>query len=64
MFSWRLIMAPAEVLSYVAAHEVAHLREMNHSRAFWAVVEQLYGDHRAPRQWLRREGHSLHSFHF
>lgn len=64
MYSWRLIMAPAEVLSYVAAHEVAHLREMNHSAAFWALVEKLYGDYRAPRRWLRQEGHHLHGIHF
>jgi len=64
MYSWRLIMAPAEVLSYVAAHEVAHLQEMNHSPAFWSIVEQLYGDYRAPRDWLRREGHKLHAYRF
>ncbi len=64
MYSWRLIMAPAEVLSYVAAHEVAHLAEMNHSPRFWAQVERLYGDHSAPRRWLRNEGHGLHQYRF
>lgn len=64
MYSWRLVMAPAEVLAYVAAHEVAHLAEMNHSPAFWATVERLYGDFRAPRAWLRREGHRLHGYRF
>lgn len=64
MFSWRLVMAPAEVLAYVAAHEVAHLAEMNHSPAFWATVRRLYGDYRAPRAWLRREGHGLHRYRF
>lgn len=64
MYSWRLIMAPAEVLAYVAAHEVAHLAEMNHSRAFWATVERIHGDYRAPRAWLKREGHVLHSYRF
>lgn len=64
MYSWRLIMAPAEVLAYVAAHEVAHLQEMNHSPAFWDLVEQLYGDYRAPRTWLRKEGQQLHAYHF
>ena len=64
MYSWRLIMAPPEVLDYVAAHEVAHLAEMNHSPAFWAVVHRLYGDHRAARGWLRAHGNALHRYRF
>ncbi|MGA0541004.1 M48 family metallopeptidase [Neotabrizicola sp. VNH66] len=64
MYSWRLIMAPPAVLDYVAAHEVAHLVEMNHSAAFWAVVERICPDWRAHRQWLRDEGQSLHRFRF
>ena len=64
MFSWRLIMAPPEVLDYVAAHEVAHLAEMNHSSAFWDGVERIYGDYTTPRQWLRTQGNDLHRFRF
>ncbi|WP_371225673.1 M48 family metallopeptidase [Roseovarius sp. 2305UL8-3] len=64
MYSWRLIMAPPEVLDYVAAHEVAHLVEMNHSPAFWAVVERLYPNYHAPRQWLRQNGAALHRYRF
>ncbi|MGR3512952.1 MAG: M48 family metallopeptidase [Paracoccaceae bacterium] len=64
MFSWRLIMAPRRVLDYVAAHEVAHLRHMDHSPAFWATVEDLFPDHRPERDWLRREGSSLHRYRF
>ncbi|MDX1819917.1 MAG: M48 family metallopeptidase [Paracoccaceae bacterium] len=64
MYSWRLVMAPPEVLAYVAAHEVAHLAEMNHSDAFWAVVTRLYGDYRAPRRWLRDKGGDLHRYRF
>ncbi len=64
MFSWRLILAPPEVLRYVAAHEVAHLAEMNHSAAFWAVVERLHGPYEAPRHWLREQGAGLHRFRF
>jgi predicted metal-dependent hydrolase len=64
MFSWRLIMAPPEVLDYVAAHEVAHLAQMNHSAAFWAGVEQIYGDYKAPRKWLRQHGSDLHRYRF
>ncbi|MFC7705231.1 M48 family metallopeptidase [Plastorhodobacter daqingensis] len=64
MFSWRLVMAPAGVLDYVAAHEVAHLSEMNHSPAFWAVVAGLCPDWRAQRIWLRSHGNRLHGFLF
>jgi hypothetical protein len=64
MFSWRLIMAPPEVLDYVAAHEVAHLVEMNHSPAFWAVVRRLMPEYEAPRRWLRAHGHELHAVSF
>lgn len=63
-YSWRLIMAPPEVLDYVAAHEVAHLSEMNHSPAFWAVVTRLFPAHDTPRKWLRREGVALHRYRF
>ncbi|MFZ7092289.1 M48 family metallopeptidase [Primorskyibacter sp. 2E233] len=64
MYSWRLILAPPEVLEYVAAHEVAHLAEMNHSAAFWRLVEDLYGDWKQPRGWLRTEGAALHRYRF
>ncbi len=64
MFSWRLILAPPDVLDYVAAHEVAHLAQMNHSPAFWSEVERIYGPCKAPRLWLRREGSSLHRYKF
>lgn len=64
MFSWRLIMAPPAVLDYVAAHEVAHLAEMNHSAAFWAQVERIHGPYQAPRDWLRQEGTALHAYRF
>lgn len=64
MFSWRLIMAPPQVLDYVAAHEVAHLAEMNHSPAYWAVVARLMPDYAAPRAWLRTNGAALHRVRF
>ena len=64
MFSWRLVFAPPEVLEYVAAHEVAHLAQMNHSQAFWDQVYDIYGDWREPREWLQREGVSLHRYRF
>ena len=64
MYSWRLILAPPSVLSYVAAHEVAHLREMNHSAAFWAVVAQIYPGWQAERRWLQDHGQTLHAPRF
>ncbi|MBE0455041.1 MAG: M48 family metallopeptidase [Roseovarius sp.] len=63
-YSWRLILAPPEVLDYVAAHEVAHLAEMNHSPAFWSLVARLCPGYDAPRGWLRREGAGLHRYRF
>jgi predicted metal-dependent hydrolase len=63
-YSWRLVLAPPEVLDYVAAHEVAHLAEMNHSPAFWAVVAGLMPGHAAARRWLRQEGAALHRYRF
>lgn len=64
MFSWRLAMAPPEVLDYVAAHEVAHLAHMDHSPRFWAAVERLCPGHRACRAWLRTDGAALHRWQF
>ncbi|MGZ9809294.1 M48 family metallopeptidase [Pseudoroseicyclus sp. H15] len=60
MYSWRLILAPPAVLDYVAAHEVAHLREMNHSPAFWSLVAQICPGEAAQRDWLKRHGADLH----
>lgn len=64
MYSWRLVLAPRFVMDYVAAHEVAHLVEMNHAPAFWEVVERLYGPHREARTWLRKRGPTLHRYRF
>lgn len=61
-FSWRLILAPPEVLDYVAAHEAAHLIEMNHSPAFWAHVERVCPHTRASKRWLKAGGAGLHRY--
>ncbi len=63
-FSWRLAMAPPEALDYVAAHEVAHLVEMNHSPAYWRVVADICPGYQAPRHWLKQQGARLHRFRF
>lgn len=63
-FSWRLILAPFEVLDYVAAHEVAHILEMNHSEAFWAHVARCIPDHKVRRKWLKTEGNALFKIRF
>ena len=64
MYSWRLILAPAPVLDYVAAHEVAHLVELNHSPAYWRVVTGICPDWKRHRDWLKANGSTLHGFRF
>ncbi|WP_127107010.1 M48 family metallopeptidase [Pararhodobacter zhoushanensis] len=64
MFCWRLIMAPPRVLDYVAAHEVAHRAQMNHSPAFWAEVAHLFPAHVEARRWLKQHGPALHRYRF
>lgn len=58
-FNWRLVMAPPEVLRYVVAHELAHLREPKHSPRFWLIVRGMAGDVEGPRRWLREHGEEL-----
>lgn len=61
-FSWRLMLAPEQVLDYVVAHEVAHLVELNHSDRFWRLVDQLCPGNGPAKLWLRRHGAALHRF--
>jgi predicted metal-dependent hydrolase len=61
-YSWRLILAPAFVLDYLAAHEVAHLAEMNHSARFWRLVHRLCPDHQRAKVWLDVHGSDLHRY--
>ena len=58
-FSWRLVLAPPRVLDYLAAHEVAHLKEMHHGPKFWALVEKLDPDYEGARAWLNKGGVAL-----
>jgi predicted metal-dependent hydrolase len=61
-FSWRLILAPPYVLDYLAAHEVAHLVEMNHSARFWRVVARICGSVERAKVWLDTHGNDLHRY--
>ncbi len=61
-FSWRLILAPRHILDYVAAHEVAHLAEMNHGPKFWALVRRTMPDMDEARRWLQIYGMDLHRY--
>jgi predicted metal-dependent hydrolase len=53
IFNWRLIMAPEEIIDYVVAHELCHLRVFSHSPKFWKLVSSVYPTHREATQWLR-----------
>lgn len=63
-FSWRLVFAPLEVAQYVAAHEVSHLLEMNHSSKFWDIVSTLCPRFKEHRSWLKNNGKLLFSYQF
>lgn len=61
-FSWRLVLAPEMVLSYVVAHEVAHLEVFTHGPRFWRKVAELEPDYATAEAWLRRHGNTLHRY--
>lgn len=58
-FNWRLMLAPPAVLDYVVVHELCHLTHMDHSPAFWALVESVCPDYRIHRKWLKEHGREL-----
>lgn len=58
-FSWRLIMAPVEVIDYVVVHELVHLNQHDHSALFWKKVENILPDYKVKRQWLKNNSHLL-----
>ena len=59
-FSWRLMMAPREVVDYVVVHEVVHLEELNHSKRFWQKVKALAPDFLRAKRWLELHPRLLH----
>ncbi|MBX9464924.1 MAG: M48 family metallopeptidase [Aquamicrobium sp.] len=63
-FSWRIMMAPPTVIDYLVAHEVAHLREMNHGPKFWALCRELCPRTDEARAWLKRNGGALQAIQF
>jgi predicted metal-dependent hydrolase len=58
-FTWRLVMAPLDVIDYVVVHELAHLRVKDHSNKFWKVVGSIYPEYKKQRRWLRENGEKL-----
>lgn len=61
-YSWRIALAPREVIDYLLAHEVAHLKYQNHSAAFWACVAVLNPNWQSGHDWLKKNGKSLYEF--
>ncbi|NCP62673.1 MAG: M48 family metallopeptidase [Alphaproteobacteria bacterium] len=59
---WRLLLAPKSVAAYVCAHEVAHLKEMNHSPTFWKIVEDLHPEYKDSKAWLKKNGRELFKY--
>lgn len=58
-YNWRLIFAPEKVVDYIVVHELAHRLEMNHSKAFYNIVESVLPDYQSAQQWLRENGRNL-----
>jgi predicted metal-dependent hydrolase len=63
-FSWRIMMAPPQVIDYLVAHEVAHLKEMNHGPRFWALCAELAPETERCRAWLKKNGTALQAIAF
>ena len=59
-FTWRLILAPLRVIDYVVIHELAHLKQKNHSKAYWSEVRRLMPDYKVQISWLNANGQTLH----
>ncbi|MFK7730668.1 MAG: M48 family metallopeptidase [Pseudomonadales bacterium] len=62
-FNWLIMLGPPEVVHYLVAHEVCHLVHMNHSRAYWAVVDTICPERKAAQKWLRANEHRVLALH-
>lgn len=63
-FNYRLMMAPPEIIDYVIVHELCHLTHLNHSKAFWSLVESILPDYKERKLWLKEHGASLTEEHY
>jgi predicted metal-dependent hydrolase len=61
-FNWRIIFAPYEVLKYLVAHEMSHLKEMNHSKNFWQLIAIIYPEYLPAKLWLKKKGRTLYNY--
>ena len=61
-FNWRLVFAPTDVVRYVIVHELCHLKQMNHSKKFWSLVEKVEPKYSSARLWLKQNEVVLHSY--
>lgn len=61
-FNWRLVFAPKYVIKYIVVHELCHIKEMNHSKNFWALVEVIYPQYKLAKLWLKQNSFALHQY--
>lgn len=59
-FATKLLLLPNHIIDYVIVHELAHLKEMNHSAKFWSHVEKAMPDYKTHRKWLKQNGSKIH----
>ena len=59
-YNWQIIMAPEHIIDYVIVHELCHIKEHNHSKAFWTQVENMMPDYKERKKWLDQNGHGIH----
>jgi predicted metal-dependent hydrolase len=60
--NWRLLQAPPHIINYVVCHELAHIKEMNHSAKFWVIVESIFPDYKTAEKELKALSPKLHRF--
>lgn len=59
-YNWQIVMAPERIIDYVIIHELCHIKQHNHSPAFWALVEQMMPDYKEHKKWLDNNGEHIH----